>query len=201
MADEPVAQQPEELAEGAGQGPSAERVYGRTERLKEKNFFDELLRIRDEQRKKKEQAIWLIKGKELPWEINHHGKMQWYLHPSIEDVSLRTLMFYKQEIPAGSKSGRQKCQGGVIFHILEGKGFTILDGIKHPWNAGDVLNLPLREEGCVYQHFNTDPEKPVVMVACEPNLIDVLGVDKGSGFEELEDSPEYRKLQEQEGND
>lgn len=122
--------------------------------------------------------------------------MRWYLHPAIEDVALRTLLFYHQEIPPGSRSGRQKCQGSIIFHVLEGQGYTVLDGIKHPWRAGDVINLPLREEGVVYQHFNTDPDQRVLLIGCEPNLVDALGVDKGSGFEELEPAPEYRQQRE-----
>ena len=28
--------------------------------------------------------------------------------------------------------------------ILEGKGYTSIDGVKHTWKKGDVLNLPLR---------------------------------------------------------
>ncbi|MPZ22884.1 MAG: hypothetical protein GEU28_04955 [Dehalococcoidia bacterium] len=159
-------------------------------------LFGELLRIRDEQRAERESAIWLIKGKDLPWEINQHGKMQWYLHPLLKNIALRTMLFYKQEIPGGSRSGRQQCGGSILFYILKGEGYTLLDGVKHPWKAGDFVNLPIREEGIVYQHFNADANEPVVMIGCEPNLIDVLGVDKGCGFEELESAPEYVALQE-----
>ncbi|MPZ22382.1 MAG: hypothetical protein GEU28_02325 [Dehalococcoidia bacterium] len=159
-------------------------------------LFGELLRIRDEQRKERESAIWLIKGKDLPWEVNQHGKMKWYLHPQLKDIALKTMLFYKQEIAGGSRSGRQQCQGSIIFYILRGQGYTLLDGVKHPWTAGDFVNLPIREEGIVYQHFNADAKEPVEMIGCEPNLIEVLGVDKGCGFEELEVAPEYREQKE-----
>ena len=167
----------------------------RAERLREKNLFEELIRIRDDQREKAKNAVWKIKGKDLPWEINRHGKMQWYMHPCIEDVALQSQFFFSQEIAPGSKSGRQQCQGNIVFYVIEGSGFTIVDGIKHPWTANDVINLPIREEGLTYQHFNTDPEKRVLMVGSEPNLIGPLGVDKGSGFEELEPCPEWLKEQ------
>jgi gentisate 1,2-dioxygenase len=160
---------------------------------RELNLFDELIRIRDEQREKAKSAVWLIKGKDLPWEINRHGKMQWYLHPSLDDVACRTALFYRQEIPGGSNSGRQKCQGSIVFYVLKGRGYTIVDGIRHPWKMGDVINLPIKEEGIVYQHFNAASAEPVLLVGCEPNLVDPLGVDKGCGFEELEDAPEYRE--------
>ena len=160
----------------------------------ELNLFDELIRMRDEQREKVKDAVWLIKGNQLPWEINRHGKMQWYLHPSLDDVVTRTVMFYRQEIPGGSKSGRQKGGGSIVFYVLKGRGYTIVDGIRHPWKAGDVINLPIKEEGIVYQHFNADATEPVLLAGCEPNLTDALGVDKGCGFEELEDCPEYKAL-------
>ena len=53
-------------------------------------------------------------------------------------------MFFQQEIPPGSRSGRLKFQGGQVIMILEGRGYTLVDGVKHTWEAGDVLNLPLR---------------------------------------------------------
>ena len=39
--------------------------------------------------------------------------------------------------------------------ILEGKGYTLVDGVKHTWEEGDVLNLPLRAQGhrrAAFQH-------------------------------------------------
>ena len=43
------------------------------------------------------------------------------------------------------------------------------------------------------QHFNTDPDKLVRFVATEPNWFECTFVDRGSGFEQLEDAPEYRR--------
>jgi hypothetical protein len=111
--------------------------------------------------------------------------------PVIERV-VSTLMFFDQEILPGSRTGKVKFQGGQVMMILEGKGHTMLDGVKHPWEAGDLVNLPLRQRGIVVQHFNDDPVNPVKFVAAEPNFFACAGVDRGSGFEQLEDAPEYR---------
>jgi quercetin dioxygenase-like cupin family protein len=154
-------------------------------------LFDALLRLRDEQREKRGKGAWLIQGANVPWEINQHGKMQWYMHPAIEDVCIQTVLFYKQEIPPGSRSGRQKCQGNVVFYVEAGRGYTVVDGVSYKWRQGDVINLPIKEEGVVYQHFNGESRTPAMLVACEPNFMDALGVDRGSGFEELEPAPEY----------
>jgi hypothetical protein len=164
----------------------------RTAKLAETNFWDELMALRDRQRAQMKTGVQVIKQSELPLETNRQGLMRWYMHPAIKDTVLNVFMFFQQEIPPGSRSGRLKFQGGQVIIILEGTGYTVLDGVKHHWQAGDVLNLPLRGEGIIVQHFNSDPVKPVRFVAAEPNWFECTSVDRGSGFEQLEDAPEYR---------
>ena len=77
--------------------------------------------------------------------------------------------------------------------IVSGKGYTMIDGVKHRWETGDVLNLPVRKEGIIVQRVNEDPNEPAVFVAAEPNFFACTGVDRGSGFEQIEDAPEYRR--------
>ena len=165
----------------------------RTERLASTNFWDELLAMRDRQREQRKSAIQVIKGSKLPQEVNRQGLMRWYMHPAIADTVLTTHLFSEKEIPPGSRSGRLKFQGEQIMYILEGRGYTLIDGVKHSWKAGDVVNLPLRKKGIVIQHVNEDPDQPVKFVAAEPNFFACTGVDRGSGFEQIEDAPEYRR--------
>ena len=165
----------------------------RKAKLAEKNYWDDLQGIRDEQRVQIRTGIQVVKEGDLPLESNRQGLMRWYMHPSIKDTALSTMIFYQQEIPPGSRSGRVKFQGGQVMLILEGKGYTVIDGVKHSWEAGDVLNLPLRPRGIIVQHFNTDPNVTVKFVATEPNWTDCTFVDRGSGFEQLEDAQEYRR--------
>jgi gentisate 1,2-dioxygenase len=165
----------------------------RKAKLAQTNYWDELLALRDRQRERIRKGIQVIKEQDLPVETNRQGLMRWYLHPAIDDTALATLVFFQQEIPPGSRSGRIKFQGGQVIMILEGRGYTTVDGVKHEWEEGDVLNLPLRAKGIIVQHFNTDPDKPVRFVASEPNWLESTFVDRGSGFEQLEDAPEYRR--------
>jgi hypothetical protein len=51
--------------------------------------------------------------------------------------------------------------------------------------------LPFRDKGLEYQHYNSDAEHSVLLVAAMPNFFDVFGVDMGSGFEQLDACPEY----------
>ena len=165
----------------------------RKAKLAEKNYWDELQAIRDEQRVQIRTGLQVVKESELPLETNRQGLMRWYMHPSIKDTALATMIFFQQEIPPNSRSGRTKFQGGQVILVLEGKGYTVVDGVKHQWEAGDVINLPLRPRGIIVQHFNTDPNVTVKFVATEPNWTECTFVDRGSGFEQLEDAPEYER--------
>ncbi len=155
------------------------------------NLLDDLLRRRDEWRKRMAEAATLVKGSDVPWELNRQGKMKWYLHPAFTDRAIRSLMIFIQEIPPSSHTGKQKHQGGLVHYILEGRGYTMINGKRHDWEEGDTVILPTFPEGVEYQHFNADPDKPVSLIAAQANLFDALGVDMGSGFEQLEDAPEY----------
>lgn len=155
------------------------------------NLFNELLSLRDEQRARLKTALKVVKGEERSLERNQMGLYRWYLHPSLKDRALNTLMLWVQEIPPGSCSGKQHHQGGRIHMVVEGRGYTVVDGVKHEWEKWDVIYLPIKPEGVVFQHFNSDPERPAKLVAAEPNLVDALGLDLGIDFEQLENSPDY----------
>jgi hypothetical protein len=165
----------------------------RKAKLAEVNYWDALMAMRDRQREERRDGIQVIKQGDLPQEANRQGLMRWYMHPDIRDTALSTLMFFEQEIPPDSRSGKLKFQGGQVMIILEGKGYTTVNGVKHAWKAGDVLNLPLRANGIIVQHFNPDPAVPAKFVAAEPNFFECTTVDRGCGFEQIEDAPDYRR--------
>jgi gentisate 1,2-dioxygenase len=165
----------------------------RIEQFGGRNLYQELLDLRDTQRERFRNGLWLISEEDIPWEINRQGKMKWYLHPGLGDVCINTQLFYMQELPTGSKSGRIHFQGGQCILFLEGRGHTMLDGVRYDWESTDAMNVPLKTEGVVIQHFNESSTERALFVVSEANMTDTLGVDRGSGFEQLENCPEYGK--------
>ena len=155
------------------------------------NLFDELLKRRDEYREMIKNASMVVKGDGVPQEKNRMGLHKWYLHPSIPNLGIRSLLIWIQLIPPGSRSGKLKSQGGQIHIVFEGQGYTVIDGVRYDWKQYDAIFLPLLPGGTVHQHFNADHEKWARLLCAEPNLFDALGVDKGAGFEVLQDSPDY----------
>lgn len=153
------------------------------------DLLQALLDIRDRQRSSRKTVV--VKGRELPWETNQHGIMRWYMHPLIPETAHQSSLIYEQRIPAGSRSGRQQQQGGAVIFIISGSGYTVLDGHRYDWAAGDCLQLPIREDGVIFQHVNDDDSHEVRLLYVEANLIEALGVDRGAGFEQLMPAPEY----------
>ena len=156
------------------------------------DLLDWLYDKRDKQRDLRGKGAWLIRGTDRPWEHNRQGKMKWFMHPALEDTCITSLLFAEQEIAPGSKTGVQMTPGGACIYILEGRGYTLLDGERHDWQAEDIVQIPLRRDGVRVQHVNTDLRRPVRFVQAELNLLDVLGVDRGAAFEQVEDAPDYQ---------
>ena len=163
---------------------------------KGRNLFHELMEIRDQQRKQAKSKRVVVRGKSLPLELNPLGTMRWYMHPRIDDTSHKAMILYVQDIPPGSKGGLFKTQGGMVIHVWKGRGYSMIDGVSYSWEAGDVVQIPIRTPGVTVQHFNDHPEETARLICCEPNTVDSLSVDRGSGWEVLLPAPAY--VQEQE---
>jgi gentisate 1,2-dioxygenase len=169
-----------------------ERMRWLLEQRGDRNLWDELIQLRDAQREDVAKSVWLIKGKHLPEETNRQGIMRWYMHPLLRGNCINTLQLFVQTIPGGSRSGRNHQPGNQVIFVWEGRGYTIIDGHKHHWSKGDVVQIPLRVKGVVIQHFNADETNDAKLICCEPNQVQSVSVDRGSGFEQLEVSPDYK---------
>lgn len=157
-----------------------------------KDLLEALFQRRDKERESLARAVKVIQGDDLPVENNRMGLFRWYLHPDKPDMAVRSILLWAEEIPPGGRSGKQKHQGGRIHFVQEGRGYTEIDGVKYEWEKGDLILLPIRPNGVLFQHFNSDLQNKARLVCTEPNWFDALGVDLGSGFEQVENSPDYK---------
>jgi len=107
----------------------------------------------------------VIKGTEMDYELNRQGRIKRYLRPDLfPDNPLRDWVVFLHDIRI--HSGRHVHQGGcVIIFVLEGHGYTIVDGVRHDWEEGDLLLLPIKPGGVEHQHFNLDLGKGCVWIA------------------------------------
>jgi quercetin dioxygenase-like cupin family protein len=153
-------------------------------------LLDQLFELRDKQRANIAKGLRVVHAKERPLEKNRNGLIKWYMHPLLDDTASKALIVYTQEILPGKRTGKQKVQGGIVQYVLEGAGYLMLDNDKHEWKQGDMINIPQRDHGVTVQYFNSSSTQKVRLLSVQPNLVDCIGVDRGAGFEQLEDAPE-----------
>jgi gentisate 1,2-dioxygenase len=93
---------------------------------------------------------------------------------------------FRQEIH--SHTGRHLHQGGLALYVTRGQGYTVCDGRRVEWRAGDVILLPVVPGGVEHQHFNTG-EEPCEWIAFAYNpWLDAMG----NGYEQRRLHPDYR---------
>src|SRR5690242_9499378 len=89
-----------------------------------------------------EGSWWLVKG-----------RLRFYIARSSDTGSaLNQWLVFQHDIH--THSGKHRHQGGLAIFVLEGEGYTEVDGVRIDWEAGDLILLPIKPDGCEHQHFN-----------------------------------------------
>jgi hypothetical protein len=118
------------------------------------------------------------------------GKLLYYLCPNnFPDTPLQHWRVFIHEIR--TCSGKHRHAGGLTIYVLDGVGYTIVDGERKDWKKGDLVLLPMRVGGVEHQHFNLGPpEKPAVWMAMiNMPICDYLASD----LEQIENSPDFKE--------
>jgi mannose-6-phosphate isomerase-like protein (cupin superfamily) len=106
----------------------------------------------------------VLRLEDCPQEQTRQGLLRPYLDPFvITDTPLKHWAVFTHEVR--TKSGKHRHQGGLIIYVIDGKGYSVVDGERVEWEKGDLVLLPLRRDGVEHQHFNSDPAKPALWIA------------------------------------
>lgn len=106
----------------------------------------------------------VIHEKDREYEQSRQGRAKFYLqHHTFPEPVLQDWQVFKKDIR--KHSGSHKHQGGLVIFCLEGKGYSLVDGERNDWSAGDLLLLPCKPGGVEHQHFNSEPGKPCQWIA------------------------------------
>jgi len=143
----------------------------------------------------------VIRPGDTPWEWTPHGYVRWLAG---EHVSIRVHATdcYLQEIPGGSRSGKRWQMADQVVYIEEGEGYDLHWDVepeitdkfyarvrKEPtrweWKKGDVIWVP---QNTIFQHFNSNPDKPAKLVVSSNRMFNWLGYSKKV---DLENAPEW----------
>jgi hypothetical protein len=166
-----------------------------TEKTREKepaprgaNLYEESFQFFSEARRRARTGKVVLKGREVPLELSRQGYYKIYLTPETRDVCSSLFMVFATDIK--SHSGMHRHQGGLVIYIIEGEGYTLIDGQRVDWESGDLILLPIKPGGIEHQHFSRDPGKPCRWIAfVYAPFTDVLG----SEFEQRQESPDWQR--------
>ena len=90
------------------------------------------------------------------WFQTRQGKLKYFLDPvTFKNTPLQHWRVFIHEIR--TRSGKHRHQGGLVIYVLDGKGYSVVDGERVDWQAGDLLLLPIKPGGVEHQHFNLQP--------------------------------------------
>ena len=77
------------------------------------------------------------------------------------DFGAKTIGIHFAEVPPNSPAGTHRHLCEAIIHILEGRGYSVINGERYDWEAGDTIFIPPLSW---HKHVNTD-DKPMRFVA------------------------------------
>jgi mannose-6-phosphate isomerase-like protein (cupin superfamily) len=155
----------------------------------QQNTYEMSMKDRREFLDRQAHGKMVVKASDRPWEQNRQGRIKFYLHPQgFKDTALRDFKLFVHDIQR--HSGKHVHQGGLVLYVLEGRGYTMVDGERVDWKKGDLILLPIKPGGVEHQHYNVEPGTPCKWMAL---IYDPYFDRLGSELTQREESPEYQE--------
>ncbi|HEY7679186.1 MAG TPA: cupin domain-containing protein [Terriglobia bacterium] len=106
------------------------------------------------------------------------GHLLRYANPATGGETLPTMGSRLQLLPKGSHTKAHRHTTSAVYHVAEGRGFSVLNGTRFDWEEGDTFAVPI---WCWHEHaaptgdavlfsFTDDPVlAPLGLLRCEPH--------------------------------
>lgn len=154
--------------------------------------YEKQLRARAEFQDRQVMGPVVIRSTDREFQLTRQAHLKYYLDPtSFKDTPLQDWLVFVNDVK--KHSGKHRHQGGLVIYVIDGEGYSVVDGERIDWSKGDLVLLPLREKGVEHQHFNVNPDKPALWMAfIRRSLQDYVA----SEMTQTEVSPEYKAAEE-----
>lgn len=124
-------------------------------------YYEDALKRAEEAGKTSGQATILRKWKDRRMKVNSRGARSDYVVDAAYGFKTTGLSLAVNEISPGGFMASHRHPGEAIIYIVEGRGYTVIDGERFDWEAGDLVFI---SHLCWHQHFNLDPERTATYV-------------------------------------
>ena len=164
------------------------------DRDRELDDYERVIAFEKAERRRSHEGQVVIHGRDVEWHQGRQALIKPYMYPSKytkrpPETALDSWIVFQNHIKV--HSGRHRHQGGLVIYVLEGEGYTVVDGERHDWEAGDLLLLPIQEGGVEHQHFNKDDDKPAKWIAFINSTIKEWG---SSEMTQIDIHPDFKDL-------
>ena len=122
---------------------------------------DELIKLAQGVKERWNDSRLVTKSEDLEFTTSPRGTMAQVIHPSLGHRNQQLGSFIR-ELPSGKKSGEHRHNFEAILHIIQGVGYTVIDGTRYDWTVGDTITVPPMS---AHQHFNLYPNNPARIFA------------------------------------
>ena len=130
----------------------------------EQSIYDEHMAFAMSIRERSLTGKVVVKPADRPFQNTRQGRLCYMLSRNHwKDTALVSWNVFILDI--GRHSGKHVHQGGLCIFVLEGEGYTIIDGDRIDWRAGDLILLPIKPGGCEHQHFNRSADQSCKWIA------------------------------------
>ena len=177
-----------------GNGGRTVKKKARGELQAKDTWYPRLMRDLEKMNQRAETGQIVVRAKETPWMQNRNAKVRYYFMPYKTDTALQTMQAFEHVIHR--HSGKHRHQGGLVIFIIEGEGYSIVDGERHDWEAGDLLLLPFKPGGVEHQHFNKEEGQPAKWIAFISAQLFEWGA---SDMVQVKELPEWREKSQRDG--
>ena len=95
-----------------------------------------------------------------------------YVNPTTGGHVLPTIGCRIQMLRKGEKLKARRVTGSSVFHVVQGKGRSVIEGKTFDWAKGDIIALPSWAE---HAHSNTGTEDAILFSISDRPVIEALG--------------------------
>ena len=122
-------------------------------------FYEQVLNTYQQLRDEVSLGAVVLRSKDEPWEQARQGRLRFFSHfAKWNKLAAPGWMVFEQDIRR--HSGKHVHQGGLVIFVMDGVGYSVVDGVRYDWKKGDLIVLPIKPGGCEHQHFNLKEGEP-----------------------------------------
>ncbi len=148
------------------------------------NFYDEWLGFWDDEEEERARARKAIHEEELEW-VRTKQDYRAALLCDRRNGFITAGSTMLGEMPKGWNTGKH-FHGEEAMFIIEGEGYSVVDGKRYDWDTGSCLFMPY---GSVHQHFNSGNKDVRYFSAMGLALERFAGLAKVVQYEEARETP------------